>query len=162
MTDQEHGRAVPVGEFRKRGQGAAHAGIVAALDARIGKGHDRIDLHQAGARPRQGILENSRVLGQSQRFACRGILRTQDEDARQIGTQRLQARADGVLGAVLAAKDESGGTSGSGCAVRKRASFAKARAEVERHQGFAQAGIAVEHGQLAQGQTARPQPGDGS
>jgi hypothetical protein len=36
---------------------------------------------------------------------------------------------------------------------------AEAGAEVEGQERFAQAGIAVQHGQLAQGQPARPEPG---
>jgi hypothetical protein len=92
----------------------------------------------------------------------RHFLEVQDEDAIQVGAEGLQARADGVLHIVLGVEDD-GVASFEGRAIfGEGAAGAEAGAQVEGEEGLGQAGVALQEGQLAQGEAAGDEPVEGA
>ena len=79
------------------------------------------------------------------------------EDAVLIAAQGKQARQGGSGVTVFALQDDGAEDTGAGRTVGHRPAGAEARAEVERDQRLAFAGVALEHGEGAEREAVEPE-----
>ena len=149
-------------QIPERLQGPAHAVVDRGADTLIQKGHDRIDDDQA--RLHLCDVLGKRIDLRRQKEQRLAVVAAQPPDVNpiEVGPEAFQPRPDRVRRAILAVQDQDITLRGHGAAVREQAAARDARAQVEGDERLAHAGIALQDGQLGQGQPSRPQPGDRS
>ena len=153
---EQDGTVGLVGQFDEGGQ--------AAGQARNGTG--RIQDDQAGVQEADHGGQVVQVLGESER-ACAGegtrsILDegTQEQDMGGVASGSLQARFEGVGGAVVGGQQDDVACLGGG-AVGKGRAAGDAGGQGEGEQGEATVGGAIEQGEVTQGDATGPEPAEG-
>ncbi len=153
---EQDGAGGLVGEFDEGGQAARQAS----------NGAGRIEDDQAGVQAADYGGQVVQVVGESER-ACAGegtrsILDdgTQEQDMGGIASGSLQARFEGVGGAVVGGQEDDVACLG-GCAIGKGRAAGDAGGQGEGEQGEATCGGAIQQGEVTQGDATGPEPGEG-
>src|SRR5262249_27015622 len=152
VADQQHDALVLGGQLGQGQQGLTHTDVAGELDTGMQESRDGVQDHQVGAGLGENPVQLRHVRGHPQRQPAGAAFAVQDKDALQVGPQGAEPGRDGVLLTVFAVDDDGVGRAGAGAVVGEGPTGAEAGAQVQGYQGFAQAGVAVEDGQLAQGQ----------
>ena len=169
VADELDGAVVLGGEVGERGEGASGVVLAREVEAGAEESGEGVEDEEAGAMAGEGVVELGEVAREAEPGFAGVVL--PDGDAVEVGAGGGKAGVDELAGAVLGVEDEDvgGGGAGSGLGYGTRSAPATgefaaggdAGGDVEGEDGFADARVAVEEGDVAEGKVSGPEPFDG-
>ncbi len=164
MADDDDGGAGALGGGFQGAEGVADVLIDAGADAGGEKGDEGVEDDEGGIDASDDGVEDGEVAGEGEGAAGLGAIGDGDEedDALGIAAGGVDAGADGVVDVVFGGEEEDAArgsrfrvVAGEGIAA------GDAGGELAEEGALAEAGIAIEDGDLAGGDAVRPEPAQG-